>query len=216
MTDRPFRQSRWQLWAATASATVLLAAGCGGRTRLWLVPVEPEKINPRRPLVSRFDLPAAYFWTNERHELCIALSRGRASGRRTFDLSLVLDGAPAGYGRKYRVDRRTLRAVVRRNGPPRRYASYHGIASVWLEEDDRNVLSGRFKIWANEQEYRLWMDSWTGNHEVLWLGEFRAIRDRAKGEAILQRTEVEELKRGPPLGRPRPVTGPPLTTQPAG
>ena len=216
MTCRLIRPSWRCLRGAVVLVAVVLVTGCTGSARLWVVPVEPERINPRQPLVNRFDVPQAYFWTNKQQELCIVLSRGPASGRRTFDLSLVLEGLPAGYGRKYRVDRRTLRAIVRQNRPPRRYASYHGIASVWLDQDRPDVLSGRFKVWANEQQYKLWMDFWTGNREVLLLGEFEAVRDRAKGEAILRRTEAEELKRGPPLGRPHPVTGPPLATQPAG
>ncbi len=208
--------SRRTWWVAGLASVVLLAGGCSGSACLWLVQVEPERINPGLPLVARTDLPQAFFWANERKELCLAMSQGVESGRATLDLSLVLEDLPAGQGKRYRADRRTLRAVIRQRGTAKRYASYRGIVSVWLEEDGSDVLEGRFRIWANEQEYKLWMDFWAGNREVLLLGEFRAVRDQQRGQAVLSRTEVEELKRGPPVGRPRPVTGPPLATQPAG
>jgi hypothetical protein len=189
-------------------------SGCSGWARVHVVPAEAERMSPHRPLVKRHDLPEAYFWVNQGNELCVALSRGSVQRRRAFDLSLVLPEEPAGQGRYYLVNRRTLRALIRDGGPPRRYGSYRGMVRVWYDEGDPEVLNGRFRIWTNEQEYKFWMDYWTNDREVMLVGEFKAVRDPARGLGLLQRTEAEELKRGPPVGRPRPVTGPPVEPEP--
>jgi hypothetical protein len=192
----------------------LLVSGCSGWARVHVIPAEVERMSPHRPLVKCHDLSEAYFWLNQDNELCVALSRGSAEKRQAFDLSLVLPEEPAGPGRYYQVNRRTLRALIRDGGPPRRYGSYRGMVRVWYDEGDPDVLNGRFRIWANEQEYKFWMDYWTNDREVMLVGEFKAVRDPVRGGEVLGRTEAEELKRGPPVGRLRPVTGPPIAPEP--
>ncbi len=187
-----------------------LFPGCVQRATVHLVPAEATKLDRRRPLVQTFHPPAAYHWVDRSGELCLALSQdGRTAGR-SFDLSLVLDGPPAGTGRTYSVTRRTLRAVLRDDQATRRYGSYRGLVRVELDPTDPAKLIGRFRIWANEQEYKFWMDFWTGDQEVLLAGEFHAVRDPNRGRPILIRTESEELQRGPPEALPRPVVGPPI------
>ncbi|MHC4093098.1 MAG: hypothetical protein ACYSVY_22975 [Planctomycetota bacterium] len=204
-------------WTALAAAT-FLAAGCSGSAHLYVIPAEHKRIDMRGPLVVRYDVPHCYYWVNQRQELCAAFSyenvapEGTAR-RRSFDLSLVLGPLPAGRARNYAVDRRTMRAILHEGAEHRRFASLYGIVGVWFDERHR-VLRGRFSIWANQQDYKVWRD-WAGDRRVILRGEFTALPDGGRGTESLDRTEVGALKRPPPANRPRRVYGPAIEVQPA-
>ncbi len=195
-------------------------AGCTPAARVSLLSVEPKHLARRGPLIQHFELTEGYFWHDGQGQLWLAFSESNLApetsvGRESFEMSLVLEEAPAGEGRDYAAKRRTLRAMIADHGRWTRYGSYYGVVTVWFEDYTKDVLCGRFQIWANQQEYKFWRDHWGSDRKVLFVGEeFTAVRDATRGEEIRQRTEIDELKRAPYQPVPRRVTGPPVETRP--
>jgi hypothetical protein len=205
------------LWRTAAAAGLLLAAGCSGSARIHLIPAERKKISAQRPLIARYDVSHCHYWVNQRQELCLSFSDENqaaegTAGRRSFDLSLILGPMPAGRARNYAVDRRTMRAIIHEGAEHRRYGSLFGIVGVWFDEGGE-VLHGRFRVWAKQQDYKVWR-GWSGDLRVLLVGEFEARPDTGRGERSLERTELGGLKRPLPPGRPVRVYGPPGQAEP--
>ncbi len=183
---------------------MLASVGCAGNASVHMIPVSSRKISMTGALVVRIDPNKCYFWLSEQGEICIAMGRAKRSilgsaFDREFALSLVLEGLPAGWGRQYRVDRKTLR--VRRDAgfTHTRAASLSGLAAVY--DYGEKQLRGRFRIAAKQQSYSV-LTGWAGDRSVLYVGEFRAIRDRAAGEKILAWTAEGKMARAPPTDQP--------------
>ncbi len=195
----------------------LLLTGCGAPAlRIHLVPANYDRISQSRPLVESFDLNNGFWWLNEYKELCFAFSDNipppGSEPKKTapsFYLSLVTGEPPAGVGRNHEADRRTLRATILKSGVSLRLASYEGIVAVRLGEADPSILVGEFRVRCNEQDYTWWR-GWTGNRSTILAGTFRATRNDELGPRINQSTEQGQMKRGMPIGKPIPITGPPL------
>ncbi|MCP4251709.1 MAG: hypothetical protein GY778_32135, partial [bacterium] len=130
------------------------------------------------------------------------------------DLSLLLVPPPANLGRNYTADRRTLRALISGASRRWRFGSLYGIVGVWFEEPGDAILHGRFRIWAKRQDYTIWR-GWGDDVRVLFVGRVTARPDAERGRRVWQRTNSGGMKRPPTDNRPRPVTGPPVTSQPA-
>ncbi len=195
----------------------MATAGCSGSAHIHLIPAEHKKISTERPLITPYDVGRCHYWVNQGQELCVAFSEENLAaegtpGRRSFDMSLVLGPVPAGWGRNYAVDRRTMRAIIHEGAEHHRYASLYGIVAVWFDQDEK-LLQGRFRIWAKRQDFQVWR-GWSGDLRVLLVGEFEARPDALRGVQVWKRTEVGGLKRPVHIGRPGRVYGPPVEEKP--
>ncbi|MCH7812396.1 MAG: hypothetical protein IID40_00090 [Planctomycetes bacterium] len=205
---------------ATAAfiCALTLTAGCSAPTRIFVLPVEQRQISMHEDLVVRYDLPPGDYWVNDDDELCLVFTLrngagGDGPGHRAFDLSLLLGPPPANLGRNYTVDRRTLRALITDASRQRRFGSLYGIVGVWFEEPGAPTLHGRFRIWAKRQDYSIWR-RWGAGGRVLFVCRFPARPDAQRRRRAWQRTDSGSMKRPPVQNQPRPVTGPPVATQP--
>ena len=199
--------------------SAILASGCHNSAELHLIPLTYSRIDAQAPLVLSLQTQECYFWVDERQQIRIAMT-GRTAplfdkeNRRTFDMSLVLDGVPANVARNYRVTRRGLRGTLSQGDHHTRFASIRGIAAVWLDGPDR--IHGRIRISTKHQKFNVLL-GWHASRQVLVLGEFNAVRDRRRCEAILTRTEEGGMERTlvePSRPGPTHVTGPPTPTPP--
>jgi len=187
---------RLRIVAATA-LTLLTAAGCAGHATVHMIPLGTKRIDTTAPLIVRVSPDECYYWVNEREELCIAMRSNTRSffGKRfekDFLLSLVAKGLPAGDGREYRMDRRTARIRHDAGYDHTRSASLSGIFAVW--DYRRSQLRGRFHFTARVQSYSV-LKGWIGNDAVLFVGEFKAVRNEDAGKELLKRTEEGSMSR---------------------
>ncbi len=186
--------------------------GCSA-ARLHLLTLEYRQIEPEGPLVHEKSAREGYFWIDETDQVRIGLRDNVASwldpdAGRTLEVSLVLDGIPADRARNYPATRRTLRGRASDKNEHVRFASIRGITAVWRDGPDR--IRGRFRISTRYQKFSILL-GWYGTQQLLVLGEFVAVRDREKTEAIIARTEADGMQRSltePQPTRPVPISGP--------
>lgn len=196
---------------ALIAVAMSVLVGCAGRASVHMVPLSAKKISMTHPLVVRVDPDQCYFFVSDNNELCIAMrhSKGAMLGKRRereFILSLVLDSPPAGPARQYKIGQRAMRARTRAGYAHTRSASLRGNAVIW--DYGKTKLRGRFRLAAKQQSYSV-LAGWKGDHQVLFVGEFVAVHDRKKSEAILTRTEQDGMTRPPARAKPIPINGPP-------
>jgi hypothetical protein len=165
-------------------------AGCSGSAALHMVPMGYTRMDARAPLVLPLCAANCWYWIDDDRQIRVAMSDSGAG--RSLELSLVLDGLPAGAGRNYRVTRRTLRGTLSQGGEHTRFASIRGIAAVWIDGPDR--IDGRFRISMKHERFNILL-GWHGAQEVLLLGQFRAVRDRRRCEAVVASTEQDGMER---------------------
>ena len=191
-----------------AFALALSLAGCSGRALVHTIPLGTQKINTEGPLLLRESLHECYYWVNDKRELCIAMRTFHRSlfGKlleREFVMSLVAPGTPAAESRDYKVDRSTARVFSRFGIYPQRGGSQSGILTVW--DFGRGRLKGRFRFNARQQTYSV-LTGWSAATVSMYVGEFTAVENRQRGEAILKQTEEAGLGRDQPA---RPSPNPP-------
>jgi len=191
------------------------AHGCAAPARFHLVALGSEHISPTEPLTVDVTPSECFFWINDENQVCLAMHRHDHSLRGSvydydFAASFVLDEPPAGEGRNYAVGARTFRSKTKNGYVHTRMFSRTGVVGVWDYEEQS--LNGRFRFFVRQQSYSAFL-GWGGERYVLVVGEFSAKRNRKKGEAILQRSEIDELKRGTPRPKPLPINGPPRKHQ---
>jgi len=189
----------------------LAAAGCTAGTRIHVLPVEAYKLSAEGPLLIRYDVGEGWYWYGDDDRLRVVFSHGTLAkpgswAYRSFEMSLLLGPRPANLGRYYAVDRGTLRAMIRDGSQSRRHASLYGIVGVSLTPGS-DVLHGRFRIWAKEQDFRIWR-GWGADTRVLFVGEFTARLDARRGAALWSRTDSGGLQRPPPNQLPPPTPQP--------
>lgn len=175
----------------------IAATGCTGHADVSIVSLGNKRITTTAPLIVRVLPDECYFWVNEQEELCVAMRSHSTSlfGKRfekEFLMSLMAKGVPAGGARDYRMDRRTARITYDAGLSHKRAASLSGIFAVWDYGDSR--LRGRFRFTAREQSYSA-LSGWSGDTQVLYIGEFQAIAHRPLGEKLLARTEEGAMAR---------------------
>lgn len=193
-------------------ALLLLAwSGCRGHGVVHLVPTGTARISMTKPLLVEIRPTNCYYWVTDKNQLCIAMRQIKHSlfgerGRQEFILSMVLEGVPAGVGRNYRANRRTMRAHRHKGLSHSRIASLAGIVGVW--DFDQRKLRGRFRFSTKQQTYSV-LTGWGSDRGVLLIGDFTAIPDRKAGEALLARTEERGMERGPVQPRARRIQGTP-------
>jgi len=183
--------------ASLFTACALTIAGCAGRANVQVVPLGTQRINTSGPLISELTPHECYYWTNDGGDLCVAMrSRKRGLFDRRLDqefvLSFVFDDVPAAASRDYRFKRRTARCRAHAFIFHLRSASLNGIATVW--DYGKPTLRGRFRFYAKIQTYHL-LAGWRDDGNALYTGEFEAVADRRRGEAILAETEGAGMER---------------------
>jgi hypothetical protein len=191
--------------------TALTGAGCAGHAVVYSVPLGTKQISTTDPLIVRVTPDECYFWVNDQEELCVAMRSfsGSILGKRfhrEFLMSMVAKGLPAGSGREYRMDRRTVRARNDAGYAHTRSASLGGIFTVW--DYGRGHLRGRFRFTAKEQSYSV-LTGWSGNNTVLCIGEFTAFRKR-----LLARTEEGAMGRATDEAKAARTSPPAVNSQP--
>lgn len=194
----------------------ILHSGCAPVATVHVIPLNLQKINVNRPLIATFTADECYYWVNDESELCIAMTGkiraglspagsrrpGSGPGRHEFDLSLVLEGLPAGASRAYIATFRSARSRMRNGSVHTRFASFEGVVSVW--DYGSKKMGGRFRFKAVQQSFMVLL-GWGRDTQVLCLGDFTAKHDRRRGEALFARTEEGALKRPPSRIRPIPL-----------
>jgi len=197
------------------AAAALLVTGCHGSARVNLVMLGSEWISATAPLIVEVAPDECYYWLGNDGKLRLAMRRHHRSllGRMfdyEFNGSFILEDPPAGAARNYQLDERTFRSRTKDGYANTRLLSRTGIIGVW--DYGRGDLHGRFRFYARRHNYAI-LNGWGGERHVLVVGEFSAKCDRARGEAILQRSEEGDLKRPPPSPKPVPINGPPRSAQ---
>jgi len=170
-----------------------------------------EWISATVPLIVEIAPDECRYWLDDDGMLRLAMRRyDRSILGRMFDFefngSFVLGDPPAGEARNYQIDERTFRSKTKDGYALTLLLSRTGIIGVW--DYGTGELHGRFRFYARQHQYAI-LTGWGGERHVLVVGEFAARRNRTRGEAILQRTEEGDLKRGPERPEPVPINGPP-------
>jgi len=186
---------------ALASLSIMSGAlGCSGRGVVHFVPLDVKQIPMTGALIAQITPDECYYWIDDAGKLCVALRQRKNSFwtpllSHDIALSLILGDPPAGVTRAYPAARDTLRMRSSAGVTQLRAGSMSGGAVVW--DYGQRTLRGRFRIMVKQQSYTVFTD-WTGNSRILLIGEFTAREDRARGEAILRRTEEDGLERTSP------------------
>ena len=189
-------------------------AGCTGSGSVVLVPMVRSDFGPQEPLVQTVPVGEAYYGVDRQGELTVALRCHQASlwGRMLdFDwqMSIVLDGLPAGSQKLYRAGPYSVRTVQSYGGDHRRGQSSAGVAVV--DAPARGRLKGRFHVSMRLQQF----SPLTGWAPVLYrapliiaVGEFEAIHQPQLAGQIRARTEPEGFERERQGQATRPATKP--------
>ncbi len=171
--------------------------GCAGRATVHAIPLGTQRINTSGPLIPEFKPDECYYWIDDDGRLCVAIRSVKTSFvdprlSQGFVLSFVFDGTPAGSARDFRMNRRTARCRSHAAIFQTRSASLGGIATVWGY--GKKVLHGRFRFPAKIQVHHL-LAGWRDDGTVVYTGEFSAVCDRKRGQAILAESEGTGMER---------------------
>lgn len=208
---------------AILSTTILLlltglpaVGGCTGSGKVQILPLARRDLPPQEPLIQTVPVQEAYYWIDPEGKLKIAMQyRVNSLLGPVFDaewaLSMVLTGPPAGSERLYDIRTSEVLWIFSQGGNHQRCRSLRGVAVV---EGPRNHrLRGRFQITFHQQMFTM-LGGWQNASWLVTLGEFEAVRNAARGQEILAKTEMEDFDRSPPRPRMLPVSQP-AATQPA-
>lgn len=193
------------------SALLALAWGCAGGGRLELSSLDYRSIDPPAARGASVPLDRCHWWTDDEGRLWVAMeSVSRplfgALGPAVLQLSLELEGLPAGQARNYLAGQRQLRAVARFGPAESRFVSAAGIVAVYRAGGDR--LRGSFRLQVRRQTGRL-LGGWSAPTSWLMQGTFVATHEPRRGSAIAGATEAHGWGRD---DFPQPATP---ATQPA-
>jgi hypothetical protein len=181
-------------------------AGCSGSATIRLTPLNFTAIDPPAPRVAQLTIDECYWWEDAAGQIWIAMQERRAGlftdfADLGFQLSLRLEQPPAGAARNYLARRDELRARVKIGPVESRLESTHGIVALYREGDDR--YRGTFRLRVH-REVNYLLGGWSRPTTYLLLGEFTAVQDAARGQAIANLTESAGWDRAP-VTEPSPV-----------
>lgn len=185
-------------------ALIACSAGCAsGGARLDFAALDYRSIDPPAAKFTTLRPDRCYWWQEEDGRVVIAMQHfgpsllfGKA-GDFLFQLSLDLEGLPAGRARDYVVERRELRALARLGPAHVRFTSLRGIVALYREPGDR--LRGAFRLMVARDVSQI-LGGWGRASNVLILGEFTAVQDAARGRSIRDATESQGWEREPEEG----------------
>jgi len=151
----------------------------------------------------------AYYWTDSDGSLKLALRQQSSSllGRAwdmDWQMSVVLEGLPAGSERLYRLGPIAIRVIQDFGGDHRRSSSAMGVAVVQQPRNHR--LKGRLHVTVHQQQFGVlsgWVPVLYRAPLLVLVAEFEAVENSAKGREILTHTETDGFER-----RANPATMP--------
>lgn len=214
--------------------TCLLAAlssfGCTGHGSVHMVPFMRSDFGPtERPIVTT-PVSEAYYWLDPdgkvnitlRHHVPSLLGKVLESD---WQMSMILDGLPAGAEKLYTLDTRSVRVKHTQGPAHQRFASFAGVAVIGTPKN--GVMDGRFHVTVRGQQFGVfsgWSPPLQRGPLIVMVGTFTAVENAARGRAIIERTEGDgfDRKSSSPLilrGNLTPSTRPagtrPVATRPA-
>ncbi len=182
-------------------AACVLPVGCTGRAQVYSVPLVRTDLPPPEPLLQTVQPSEAFYWLGESGELNVALRHYAAPAaglgiETEWLLSLVLEGLPAGSQRLYTLDAQSVRTLQILGPTRQRSASLMGVAVMHAPRG--RVLEGRFHANVRQQAFGF-LDGWSPDIRsapvAVMVGEFRAVHDPVRGQAIRLRTEADRFGR---------------------
>jgi hypothetical protein len=186
------------LWAA-------FVAGCAGSGAVRIMPLMRTDFPEREPLVQEVDIDEAYYWMED-EQLHVALRYQRRSllGR-AFDfewqMSLVLEGPPAGSSRLYALDAGSVRIVQTLGADQRRSRSWAGVAVIEGPQSGR--MTGRVHVNVRQQHFTLlggWQPHPLQAPMLIVAARFDAVENAERGRDIREETEASGFERAQPPG----------------
>ena len=200
------------------SLSFLALAGCSGSGSVHIVPLIRTDLPPGEPLMQTVPISEAYYWNDSDGTLKLAL-RHRApallGASLDWQMSVVLEGLPAGKERLYRLAQREIRVVQDYGGDHRRSRSGMGVAVVEAPRNRR--LKGRLHANVQQQQFGVltgWNPPIYRGAMLVLVAEFEAVENRTKGEEILRYTESDGFER-PSIPTSLPANVSPITSAPA-
>lgn len=181
-------------------------AGCTGRAELQFVSTNLASINPPPPIVYRYDPQQCYWWLDDDGSMNFAMQFDNVSllseiGRLRLQLSLTLDGPPAGEGRDYQIGSRNVRGRFDTALAKARLISAGGVVSITKAGDGR--FRGSFRILLQQfPGISLFTLAPQRPGNYLMFGTFDAVNDAAHGRAIRADTEADGWIRTPAAAAP--------------
>ncbi len=197
------------------ACSLSLLAGCSGGGSVKLVPLMRSDLPDPEPLIQNVPISEAWYVLEPNGQLVIALRyhAGSLLGRAfdtDWEMSLVLDGLPAGSSRLYKLKGDTVRTVQTLGPDQRRARSWSGIAVLKAPEGGR--LHGRFHFTIRQQQFTLlrgWCPPLYQAPMLVCVGEFDAVENAARANEIRKATEAAGFD------RPSPPQTAPAKKQPA-
>lgn len=202
-----------------------LLAGCRGGGTAHVVPLTRTDFTDREPLIQNVPLSEAYYWVDDGGHVTVALRYHAASllgpaFEADWQMSLVVEGLPAGSSRLYSLRPDAVRIVQTLGADQRRSRGWSGIAV--LRAPEAGPLKGRFHVNVRQQQFTLlggWSPPPYQAPTMVIVGEFDAVLDADRAQAIRRETEAAGFGRTATSSRSVPsrsISGPivPPATRP--
>ncbi len=185
-------------WRLVLLAGAVALAGCQSPGYVQLASLNFNSIDPPPPKVTRLPIEHCYWWQDDEGQVWVALEHDRPWGwlpeHLVFQLSLVLEGPPAGRAREYRVTKRELRGVARFGPAQARFVSMTGIVALYREDGDQ--MRGSFRLQVARRGQQIF-GNWGPATRYLMTGEFTAAPNESEGRRIADATEAHGWERAP-------------------
>lgn len=162
-----------------------------------MIPLSRRDLPPEEKLVKTLPIAQGYFWVDDGGRLKIALRYHAASLlNEALDtesrMTLLLDGLPAASERLYHMQNSDILWTYSRAGSHVRFRSYAGVAAVEKISDTR--ITGRLHTTVYQQQFTV-LEGWKNAGLNTLVGEFTAVRDPERGQAIWSAIEQDGFNR---------------------
>lgn len=177
-----------------------LVIGCAGGGTVKIMPLMRSDLADAEPLISDVPLSQAFYWVEESGEVNVALRyhAGSLLGKpfdATWEMTMTLEGMPAGSSRLYKLKSERVHVAQNAGGARRRACGGAGVAVLHAPEGRR--LRGRFHVQVRQQQFTLlngWSPAIYAAPTLIMAGEFTAIEDAARGREIRERTSASTTR----------------------
>ncbi len=185
----------------------VIPLGCSGGARINFISLNTNAIDPPQVEPVRFAAQQCYWWRDASGDFNIAMQCRKGNlllgklGDVEIDLSLALDGPPAGSGRDYPLRQREVRAVVLAPAGNQRLVAHTGFLSVITDRNGN--YHGSYRVWMtplSELNVLSFLPQRPG--PVLCFGTFSAVHEESRGRAIREQSETGGWARTPRIAAP--------------
>ena len=192
----------------------VIPLSCSGTAKINFISLNTIAIDPPRTEPWRFDAQQCFWWVDESGDFNIAMQCRKGNlflgklGDIEIDVSLALDGPPAGSGRDYPLRRREARAVLLSPAGNRRFIIHTGVCDVLTGKD--GTYRGSYRLWMSslsELNVLSFLPDRPG--PILCFGSFCAVHDEKRGRAIREQSETGGWTRPP--RKPKSATSRPAS-----